>query len=90
MVETLTSAEEHRKLDPIALFQETLGTFEFDVFVVGIGLGAEPDLFDLLLVVPLLLLLGLVVLVLAVIHDSADGRALVGGNLHEVHSRIAA
>ena len=66
-------------------------TLDLDLDVVIASLGADPDLLDVDLV---LLLLGesllLRVLELAVVDDLADGRPLVGSDLDQVQTSLAA
>ena len=61
------------------------------LIVAGVNLGTELHLLDLDLGLVLTSLLGLdrlLVLVLAVVHDLADGRLRVGGNLDEVEALL--
>src|SRR5688500_10890403 len=76
-VRHLAAAEENRRLHLVAVFDEALDVMLLELVIVLVHLRAELDLLDLdhLLVAlrfpgPLLLL----VLILAVVHDSADGR----------------
>src|SRR3954447_23873650 len=83
----LAPAEHDRDLDLVALAQEAYDMALLRGVVVGIDLRAELDLLDrdrALVLARQLLLLLLVVPVLAVIHDAADGRIRVGGHLDEI------
>lgn len=81
----LTASEEHIDLDLVFSLKELPGALDPDADVCLTGLRSDADFLELNLVRllpggPLLLF----VLELAVVHDPADGRALVGGNLNEV------
>ena len=83
----LAAAEKDRRLHLVAVSEEALDVLLLELIVVLVDLGPELDFFDVddLLVLlrfarPLLFL----VLILAEIHDPADGRHGGGRNLHQV------
>src|SRR5215208_4741038 len=83
----LAAAEHDRDLDLVARLQEALDVALLGVVVMLRDLRPELDLpdVDLLLVLARgLLLLGLLVLVLRVVQDTADGRLGLGGDFHQV------
>ena len=88
-VSHLTSLEDDRNLDLVLLFQELLGPFHLEVDVMGIGLGSQANFFQLDVVGALRRFLLAIVLVLAVIHDSADGRFFGRCNLHEIQAEFS-
>ena len=80
-----TPPEDHRHNDLVLVLEKLAGAVDLDLDVVLARLGPHADFLDLglvrlALVLPLLLL----VLVLAVVHDTADGRLLVGRHLDQV------
>ena len=88
----LAPAEHDRDLDLVALAQEAYDMALLGGVVVGIDLGAELDLLDrdrALVLARQLLLLLLVVAVLAVVHDPADGRIGLVGNLDQIEVEVA-
>lgn len=65
---------------------------DLDAEVMGVNAGTELDFLDgggVLMFLGLLVLLGLFVAKLAEVHDPADGRHGVGGNLDEIHGALA-
>ena len=86
-VRDLAPAEHDRDLDLVLVAQEALDVALLGLVVVLRDLRPELDLADrdlLLVLARLLLLLGLLVLVLRVVEDAADGRARLGRDLDEV------
>ena len=86
-VRHLAPAEHDRDLDLVLVLEEALDVALLGVVVVLGDLRAELDLADrdlLLVLARGLLLLGLLVLVLRVVEDAADGRARLGSDLDEV------
>ena len=87
----LTSAEDDRDDDLILVGQKLASAIDLHLDVMFTGLWADADLLDLAVMdvplVPLLLLL--VVLELAKVHDPADRRALVRGHLDQIQFRFA-
>jgi hypothetical protein len=70
--------------------QEPPRLVELELDIVLAGLGPEADFFDLgLMRVRLAVLLFLLVLEFAEVHDSANGRALVGRDFDEIQIRLA-
>ena len=89
----LATAEHDRDLDLVLVLQEALDVTLLGRVVVLGDLRPELDLADgdlLLVLARGLLLLGLLVLVLRVVEDAADGRAGLGGDLDEVEVRSCA
>ena len=89
-VRQLAAAEEDVDQHLVLVLEELAGPLDLDLDVVVAGLGPDADLLDLDLV--LLLLRGpllLRVLELAEVHDLADRRPLVGGDLDQVEARLA-
>ena len=85
LVSHLAAAEHQHELHLVALLEEALGAFELDVVVVIVGVRAQPHLLQPALVRVGLLLL-LLVLVLAEVHDLADRRVRLVGDFDEVES----
>ena len=83
------AAELEHNLDLHVFAQKIDRVAQFDAEVVWINFGAELDFLDLVGVLVLagfLVLLGLFVAKFAEIHEPADGRDGVGGDLDEVHA----
>jgi hypothetical protein len=88
-VRQFTPPEHDRHDDLVLVHQERLRLIHLELDVVLAGLGAEADLLDLGVVdVRLVVLLLLLVLELAEVHDPADGRLLVRRHLDEVEARL--
>ena len=88
-VRHLPAAELQRDLDLHVLAKESDRMLQFHAEVVGVDLRAQLDLFDLggVLVLPgFLIAFGLLVAELAIIHQPANGRRGVGGDLHQIHA----
>jgi hypothetical protein len=82
-----TAAIAHRHLDLVAFLKKARQCAQLGLVIAVLGRRPELDLLDLdLLLLLARRLLGLVLLVkvLAVIHDLADGRLCIGGNLHQI------
>ena len=88
-VSHFASAEQDADLHFILVLQKLLRLAKFGTNIFLAGLGPKTNLFRLGMRLPGVLLFVLVVLVLAVIHDSADGGPLVGGHFHKIQTRIA-
>ena len=87
----LAAAEHHGEAHLVARLEEAPDMLHLEVHVVALGLGAELDLFDLdrrRVLAGLLLLLGLLVLVLAVIHDPAHRREGARRDLDEIQALL--
>ena len=87
----LATAEHDGDLDLVALTEETKHVTLLGLVVARIDLGAELHLLDLDLGLVLARLLGLdrlLVLVLAVIHDAANGRIGVGSDLYQIETLV--
>src|SRR5262245_37978860 len=83
----LTSLEPHRDLDAMTVFEEVLDVRLLRQIVVRPNLRPEPDLLDLLMSLLLACFFrpdGLLVLEFPVVHDLADRRVGVRGNLDEI------
>src|SRR5438477_12267508 len=85
----LAAAEENRRLDLVALREEALDVLLLELVIVLIDARPELDLFDLdhllvLLGLPSALLL--LVLILAEVHDPADGRDRRRRDLHQIQA----
>ena len=83
----LAAAEQATDEHLVAGFEEVARALHLGLQVVFAGARADPELLDLhlvLLAAARLLFLLLLVLELAVVHDAAHGRPLVGGNFYEV------
>ena len=89
MVDQLTTAVDEHDLDLVALFEPFARVLELHVEVVVVGPRTEPKFLQLrvmhLLAGVLLLLL---VLVLAIVHDLADGRPRVRRHLDKIEVRL--
>ena len=86
-VRDLAAAEHDREPDLVAALEEAADMLHLEVHVVPFRLGTELDLLDLdgrRVLAGLLLLLGLLVLVLAVVHDAADRREGARRDLDEI------
>ena len=87
----LATAEHDGDLDLVALGEEAKHVTLLGLVVARIDLGAELHLLDLDLGLVLARLLGLdrlLVLVLAVIHDAANGRLGIGSDLDQIETLI--
>src|SRR5262249_1123150 len=86
----LPAAEEDVEHHLVLVFQELARLVDLDLDVMVAGLGADADFFELLLVwLSLALFAGLLVAELAVVHDLADRRPLLGGHLDQVELCLA-
>jgi len=86
-VSVFSSSKRDACLDLGSLFEEPSSAFLLDLEVVVLNVGPQPDFLDpgqMLVFLSLLFLLCLFVTVLAVIHDAADWRISVRGDLDEV------
>ena len=81
-----TASEDDGNLYLVLVLQEAFGLFDLKVDVVRTGLGTQTDFLGLGVVKSLALLLLLVVFVFAVIHDSANGRSLVGSDFNQIET----
>ena len=91
LVGHLAAAEPQRHLHLVAVLEEADHVAHLDIVVMGVGVRAELDLLDLddLLLLPRLAFALLrFVLELAEVHDLADRRRGVGGDLDEVEAGI--
>lgn len=79
------AAKNHRYRDLVTMAEEVAGLIDLELDVVFAGLRPQPNLLEFgLMDVGFVLLLFLLVFELAEIHDPADWRPLIGGNLDEV------
>src|SRR5262249_53401481 len=88
-VRHFTPAEENRRLDLVTFFEEALDVLLLELIIVFVDLGAELDLFDenhFLVLLRLTRALLLLVLVLAEVHDAADGRVCGRRDLDQVET----
>ncbi len=85
----LATTEQHADLDFVFVLEEFLGLTNLGTNVLFASLGAKTNFFRLGVRLPGVLFLVLVVLVFAVIHDSANRRTLVRGNFDEIQSGVA-
>lgn len=84
-VRHFTSAEYHGDLHLVFLFKELLGPFDLEVNVMLARLGTQSQLLGFCLVrVALVLFFTPLVLVLSIIHDSADRGRFLWGHLHQI------
>ena len=86
-----TAAEADGDLDPVTLQEEFLGVSQLHIEVAGVDTGGHTDLLDLhhmLVLFGLLVPFGLLKFEFSVIHELANGRDGVGGNLDQVHTRV--
>src|SRR5262249_28824148 len=84
------AAEQHVDQDLVVVLEELAGLVDLGLDVVVAGLGADADLFQLLLMdLVLAALARLLVTQLAVVEDLAHRRGLVGGDLDEVEVGLA-
>lgn len=88
-VSHLASAEQNADLHFILVLQKFFCLAKLGANIFLTSLGPKTNLFRLGVRLPGVLLFVLVVLVLAVIHDSADRGPLVGGDFHKIQARIA-
>src|SRR5690606_6187377 len=85
----LPSAEHHGRLDLVALLKEAARVADLELEVVLVDAGPELDFLDLdlVLLLPRLAgLAGLLVLVLAVVHDPDHRRPRVRRHLHQIET----
>ncbi len=85
----LAATKEHRDLDFVFVLEEAHGFLHFEVDIVLACLGPQSNLLRFCVVGTVALFLLLVVFVLAVVHDSANWRPLIGGHFHQIESRFA-
>ncbi len=84
------TAEHDRDDHLVLVLQESLGLIHLELNVVLARLGAETDLFDLRVMdVGFVLFFLLLILELAEVHDSADGRFFVWRDLDKIKPRLA-
>lgn len=88
-VSHFTTAENNGNLYFVFVFEETDRLTNFGSDIVLAGLWPKSNFFCFGLVGALPRLLTFFVLVLAEIHDSADGRLFVGRNLNEIQTSVA-
>ena len=84
----LAATEAQRDLGLVALFQEPAQITQLDLVIAFVGAGTELDfldLDDLLLELGFVLPLLLLVLELAVVHQTADRGLGVGRDFHQIH-----
>ena len=85
----LTAAEANRNLDLVAVPQETAGVLYFGVQVADIDIRGQANLFDLhdaLIFARFLFALGLLETEFAIVHNFADGRLSLRGDLNQIHA----
>jgi hypothetical protein len=88
LVRHFAAAETQRDFGLVSVFDETAQVAQLDLVIAFIGAGAEfhlLDLDDLLLGTCFLLALLFLVLELAIIHQAADRRRCIGGNLDQIY-----
>lgn len=91
LVSHLAATETQGDLHLVAVLEELVNRAHLDLVVMGVGPGTELhflDLDDLLILASLGFFLLSLVLELAIVHDLADGRRRVRGNLHEIESGL--
>lgn len=83
------TAEYHRDDHLVLVLQESLGLIDLELDVVLASLGTKTDFFDLRVMdVGFVLFFLLLILKLAEVHDSADGRFLVRRDLDKIEPRL--
>ena len=83
----LSTSEHHRHFRLVPFFQESLGVPRLELEIVILGLGPKLDLLDQndrLLLLGLARLLALLVSILPIIHDPADGRLGLRRHLNQI------
>ena len=83
-VRIFTTAEHDGNLNLVLMFQEANRLLHLELDVVFTRLGSQPNLFGLGAVTVLILFLFLVVFVLAEVHDTTNGRTLIGSYLNQI------
>ena len=87
----LSSAETKCYFYPVTFGNKLPGCVHLCVQIIGINIGRQTDFFDfdrLLLLPGLLFLSGLLVSLLSIIHNLADGRFCRGSDLHQIQACI--
>jgi len=87
LVSHLSASEAEGRFDLHIFAEEVDGMIQFHAEIVGVNIGAELELFDLVGVLMLfgfLLLFGLFVSVFAEVDDTADRRSGIGGHFHKI------
>ena len=85
----LTAAETDRNLDLVAVLEEAAGVLYLGVQVADVDVGGQANLFDLhdaLILARFLFALGLLETEFAVVHDFADRRLGLRGDLDQIHA----
>lgn len=85
----LASFEYDRDLHFVFILQKANRLLDLEVDVVIACLGMQTNFLEARLMNVLVSFLLLFVFVLAEVHDSADRRALVGGDFHEIQSHVS-
>lgn len=88
-VGVLATAKHDGDLNFVAMFEKTNRLFDLKFDIVLTGLWSQANLFGFDLVRFGLFLFALFVLVLAVIHNSANGRSFIGGDFNEVEPIVS-
>ena len=89
-VSHFATTEQHTDLDLVFVLQEFFGLPDFRTNILVAGFGSQSNFFRLRVRMSFVGLFVLVVLVLAVIHDSADGWPLVGGHFDKIQTGVLA
>lgn len=84
-----TAAKDDGNLHLVFVDEKAAGLFDLEVQVVVPGLRAEADFLEFGVVGRLVGLLLFLVLIFPKVHHPADGRALVGGDFHQVQPHVA-
>ena len=85
------ATEPDSHLDTVAFLQELLRVLQLHIEVIGIDVGRHTDLLDLdhmLVLAGFLLTLTLLKLVLALVHQLADGGICLRGDLHQIQTLL--
>ncbi len=88
-VSHFAAAEQDTDLDFVFMLQELLGLANLGANIFVTGFGSQADFLGLGVRLTGVLLFVLVVLVFAVIHDSANGGPFVGSDLDKIQAGIA-
>jgi hypothetical protein len=90
-VSHFAATETNSNLDTVAVGKELLGIAQFGVEVTDVNAGGHADFLDfdnVLILLRFFLTLGLLELELAVVHELANGRDGVGGDLDQVQTDL--
>lgn len=88
-VSHFTATEQHADLNLVFVLEELFGLPNLGADIFLTGLGPQANLFGLGMRLTRVLFLVLVVLVFAVVHDAANWRSLIRGDLHKIKACVA-